>query len=371
MRRSGFADLRLHGGRAPPWLVARMERLAGAILAIVVEEFGEQEVLKRLSDPFFFQALSNVLGYDWDSSGSTTVTCGVLKSALNKGELGVRAAGGKGARSRNAPGEIEGIGSAIGLSSGEVEGLKYASRMAAKVDNAAVQDGYQIYHHTFFFDEAGKWVVVQQGMDAGTQLARRYHWLSEGVRSFVVEPHSGIVGEREHQGVLDMTSRVSEGCRKVSTELACENPERLRRSVSALKPLSRNGLGRWLGAPSDLPRYVVPRYENVNWRALEEAYRLQPTGYEELLAVRGVGPATVRALALVSELVYGAKPSWKDPVKYTYAHGGKDGVPMPVDRRLMDGSIRLLGETIKSARLGDRERLLALRRLRRFIPKSF
>lgn len=238
-----------------------------------------------------------------------------------------------------------------------------------------LQTGYQLYHHAFFIADNRKWAVVQQGMCTEDRTARRYHWLSDSVRSFVVEPHSAIVGDVKHDTVLDMTAEESEGCRKASVDLTKEEPKRLIRMLHSLKPKFQRSLGEWLprSADDDWKEYSfdslsMPR--NTNWKTLRDVYEFQPSNYEELLGFRGVGPATVRGLALVAEVIYGEKPSWKDPVKYSFAYGGKDGVPRPVDRRAMDESIQILRQTVKNARVGEMEKMRSLQKLMRFVPDN-
>lgn len=363
----GSADLRLHPGYAPPWLVRRMIRLAGSIFTIMVDEYGPRSVLARLSNPIFFQACSNVLGFDWDSSGSTTVTCNAMKQALARADLGIRAAGGKGKHSLMAPTEIGEIGEAFKLPPEDTARIRYSSRMAAKVDNSAVQDGYQLYHHMIFVSRDGDWTVIQQGMNPEFKAARRYHWLSTDVRSFVVEPHQGIAGERIHDKVLDMTAHGSEGARRASVELVREGVNRLRRLYEEAANRQRV-LTDWLPGSEATAAEGIPisyRVEprGINWKAVEKAWRLEPQDYEELLAVPGIGPKTIRGLALVSELIYGEPPCWKDPVKYTFAFGGKDGVPFPVERKAMDEAIALLEEAVSRAKLDGGQRYHLLRKL--------
>ena len=372
LQRTGVANLPLHYGRAPRYLVARMQAMAKEIVSIIVDDYGTDEFLTRISDPCWFQALGCVLGYDWHSSGVTTVLTGILKQAISPDELGVGVCGGKGKASRRTPEEICRIGEEFGFSSENIENLCRASKMSAKVDNTAVQAGYQLYHHTFFVTEDQKWAVVQQGMCTEDRTARRYHWLSSNIESFVLEPHTAIVGDVKRQKVLDMTSRESEGCRKVSIDLAKEEPKRLIRLLQSLKPEFQKSLNDWL-PKSNQPQWrnhaedylSMPR--NINWKTLKGIYDFQPSNYEELLGFKGVGPATVRGLALVSEIIYGEKPSWKDPVKYSFAYGGKDGVPYPVDRRAMDESIEFLKRAVEEAKIEDTERLRALRSLTRFV----
>ncbi|MEM2148049.1 MAG: DUF763 domain-containing protein [Candidatus Bathyarchaeia archaeon] len=375
MQRTGVAKLPLHYGKAPRWLVVRMQKLAKEIVTIIVDEYGAGEFLKRLSNPFWFQALGCVLGYDWHSSGVTTVVTGVLKQAVIPEEHGLAVCGGKGRVSRQAPLEIWQIGEKFGFSDGKIENLRYASKMSAKVDNTAVQAGYQLYHHAFFVDEKGEWAVIQQGMCPQDRTARRYHWLSENVKSFVVEPHSAIAGETKREIALDMTAKESEGCRKASVDLACEPPKKLMRLIMSVRPDYQKSLEEWLPKTAqnrwtEYPLDVLSMPVNINWKALQQVYEFKPKNYEELLGFKGVGAATVRGLALVAELIYGEKPSWKDPVKYSFAYGGKDGVPHPVDRKAMDESIQILKRAVEDAKIGDKEKLNALNRLRVFIPPT-
>ena len=373
MKRTGFAELPLHRGRAPQWLVKRMIRLARGIIAVIIDEYGSDVLLQRISDPYWFQALGCVLGYDWHSSGVTTVLTGVLKSAIDHEEFGLAVCGGKGKTSTKAPSEIDMVAEEFGFSSEAARRLRHASRMSAKVDNTAIQAGYPLYHHVFLVAEDEKWAVIQQGMNVKDRTARRYHWLSERVRSFVVEPHEAIVGDAKRAIVLDMTSQESDRCRKVSVDIAKERPSRVMNMFKSIRPVYQRSLRDWLPLGSE-EGWAEPVADflsmpaTLSWRALGKAYEFQPTDYEELLGIRGIGPATVRGLALISELVYGEKPSWKDPVKYSFAYGGKDGVPFPVDRKAMDESVYLLKEAIERAHLGDKETLKSLQRLRRFVP---
>ena len=375
MQRTGTAKLPLHYGNAPRWLVVRMRKLAKEIVTIVVDEYGADDFLRRISDPFWFQALGCVLGYDWHSSGVTTVVTGVLKQALAIEEHGIAVCGGKGKISRQAPLEIENVGERFDFPNDKIEALRYASRMSAKVDNAAIQAGYQLYHHAFFVADDGKWAVIQQGMCAQDRTARRYHWLSENARSFVVEPHNAIVGDTKREIALDMTAKESEDCRQTSVDVAKEPPKKIMRMVMSIRPTCQKSLQEWLPkTPETLwkkyPIDVLSMPRNVNWKALQQVYEFQPRSYEELLGFRGIGPATVRGLALIADLIYGEKPSWKDPVKYSFAYGGKDGVPHPVDRKAMDESIHVLKQAIQEAKMSDKERIQALRRLRLFVPSD-
>ncbi len=364
MRRTGAIDLPLHGGSAPRWLFGRMVKLSGAIAEAVVDEYGRQEFLDRMADPLWFQAFSCVLGFDWHSSGATTVTCGALREGLEQASLGLRLAGGKGSHSKDALRTISADAEAGLISSSIADRLARSSRLSAKVDSAAVQDGHQLYHHAIVYDDRGHWSVIQQGMCGRTGYARRYHWRSRSLESFVEEPHAGIVGTRV-PAVLDMTSRRSADARKTSMDLVSEP----RRKLEGLVRLASLGAQRSLlefdedASAHTLRAYAMPK--RVDWDALARCYEFRPRSYEELLLVKGVGAGMVRALALVSQVVYGDELSWQDPVKFSFAVGGKDGVPFPVDRKSMDKATDVLRTAVSQARIGDGERRDALRRLSR------
>ncbi len=355
--RTGIANLPLHGHHCPRWLFDRMVKLSSAIIEAIVEEYGPAEVLKRLSDPFWFQALGCVVGFDWHSSGLTTVLCGALKKGLRPKQryLGLYLAGGKALASRKTPQEIEEYADRYGLSV-NVNSLQYASRMSAKVDNAAVQDGFQIYHHVFAFTADGKWAVVQQGMDQSNGWARRYHWLGDKLDTFIQEPHSAVCGEPVAQ-VLNMVAGESAGAREASLYLA-QRPTEVVRTLKKIADLPADEF-KILSLP---PSHPVPKAGRIE-KTLTRLYDIQPSSYEGMLAVRGVGPATVRAFALVSEVVYNARASRKDPVRYSFAHGGKDGHPFPVNREDYDRSIALLENALRRAKTGDMENIKALKRL--------
>jgi hypothetical protein len=349
-----------------------MVRLSKGIIEIMLFEYGTDEFLQRISNPFWFQALSCVLGFDFHSSGTTTVTCGALKEAIKDEDYGFSIAGGKGKASRKTLQEIEQTGLLYNLSTTSINELQYASRMAAKIDNTAVQDGHNLYHHVFFFSDHGTWTVIQQGMNPLTDYARRYHWLSENVTDFVVEPHNAILGDTSQERVLDMTAKQSIGSQQISLELLNDNPMHLKRDWAELRrPHNQTTLENWLN-PHRTVRNVeylsMPR--TINWKKMKEIYEFQPKNYEELLSFSGVGPSTVRALALISDLIYGEKPSWRDPVKYSFTVGGKDGVPFPVDRKAMDESTEILRTGIQQAKIGDLEKMKALRRLKAIIPNN-
>lgn len=356
--KTGTATLPLHGGKAPAWLFSRMRLLAREIVLAIVSEYGPEEMLRRLSDPAWFQAFGAVLGFDWHSSGVTTTVCGALKDGLSglEHESGLIIAGGKGGTSRKTPSEIE-AAAARGTLSVEPGPLVYASKMAAKVDSSGLQDGYQIYHHTFFATAGGMWAVVQQGMNGHTRMARRYHWLSDKVNRFVVEPHSAIVSQAPGTHVLNLVARQSVPAQQVITELAREAPDCTAARLERLKSLV-------------MPRHHRVELSDINPENLQKAflstYEHQPEDFEILLGLPGVGPKTVRALSLIAELVFDTPASRSDPVLFSYAHGGKDGFPYPVDRATYDRNIELLRTAVAQAKIGKTERLDALRRLARF-----
>ena len=372
MFRTGVANLPLHGGKAPSWLTVRMRKLAKEIVDIMIEEYGTTTFIQRLSDPYWFQALGCVLAYDWHSSGVTTVVTGILKGAISPEEHGIAICGGKGKTSKNTPSDITAAGEKFSFSEDTIQALTYNSKMAAKVDNAAIQAGYQLYHHAFLVTKDEEWAVIQQGMSKQDRSARRYHWLSDNISDFVVEPHNAIVGDTKREAVLNMVAKDSEASRKASVDVAKEPTRKLMNLLqSTSKPLNQASLQNWLPKTDDpwqqtLNTLNMPR--NINWDTLSRVYEFQPSNYEELLSVKGVGPATVRGLALVAELIYGEKPSWNDPVKFSFAFGGKDGVPYPVDRRAMDESIQILKESVQQAKIGENEKLRSLQNLMRFVP---
>lgn len=353
--KTGIAHLPLHYGKAPPWLFQRMKSLAREISLFVIDVYGTGEMLFRLSDPFWFQAFGCVLGFDWHSSGVTTTVCGALKEGLKgmERELGFYIAGGKGRVSRKTPLEIQEI-----CSQRAIDGtpLIYASRMSAKVDSAAVQDGYQIYQHTFFFTQAGQWAVVQQGMNEENRYARRYHWFSQGIGDFVCEPHWAVCCDQRKEG-LNLVAHESEGARQAIAELCHEKPEFLikegKKTVELFLPREH---------PIPIEENRLERFEKI----FTQIYDSSPNNFEELLGIKGVGPKSLRALSLISELIHGIKPSFKDPTRFSFTHGGKDGHPYPVDRKVYDKTIEVLRGAIEKARVGDREKLEAIRRLRHF-----
>ncbi len=342
---TGTANLPLHYGQCPAWLFSRMKKLAGALSEIVIYEYGQDELLRRFSDPFWFQSFACVLGFDWHSSGVTTTVCGALKEAIKPEETGIGVCGGKGKTSRKAPDEIKKTADSFSLSEKKKENLVYSSKMSAKVDNTAVQDGYNLYHHVFIMSEKGKWCVIQQGMNNQNNYARRYHWL-HGFESFIQEPQAAICCDNKSE-TLNMVARQSREAQEISVDIAKE----------------KNTANKILSLP---PEHGFTLNKQTQ-ASLRKAYDIQPGNYEELLAIRGIGPKAIRALALVSQLIYGAEPSWKDPAKFSFAHGGKDGIPFEIDRKHYNTSIEILRTAIENAKIADRDRLNAIKRLHEFI----
>ncbi len=349
---AGTANLPLHFGSCPRWLFGRMSELSGAITEAIIYEHGQSEFIRRISDPFFFQALGCVIGFDFHSSGVTTTTLGALKVALTNKEIGVKVCGGKGNVARKTPSEIEFNSDKLSLTTKKSESLVYASRMTTKVDNALIQDNYNLYAHFFILSEKGDYAVVQQGMNNKTRYARRYHWIS-GFESFIEEPHNAICCNKKENNVLDLTSMQSNETKNTSLDLVKDNPEHLEKDFNKILHMSSNHYDLKLSRKS------------LNY--LKRAYELQPESYEELIAIQGVGPASIRSLALISELIYGTRSSWEDPAKFSFAHGGKDAVPFPVNKRIMDSNTEFLKEALKSAKLGNKEKIVAIRKLDEFI----
>jgi hypothetical protein len=353
--RTGLATLPLHSGRAPRWLFERMVELAREIACHVVAEYGPHELLRRLSDPFWFQAFGCVLGFDWHSSGLTTSACGALKEGIKGLEryLQFFAAGGKGAVARRTPGEITRFCERLGAGP---EPLVYASRMAAKVDSAALQDGYTLYHHVFFFSADGQWCVVQQGMRDFDQTARRYHWLGEKMPSFVNEPHSAVCCDRKDE-ILNLVAQESATTRGAIAEIVrepfAETLAVLDKTQELILP-HRHQIEASDINPSHLRKVLLATYERA------------PEDFEALLGIRGVGPKALRALTLVSELIYGTKASTRDPARFSFAHGGKDRTPYPVDRTTYDKTIDVLRGAVNRAQIGRSEKIAALKRLAGF-----
>lgn len=347
--KSGQADLPLHYGKVPEWLAQRMSSLGGAISEAIIIEYGRDMFLQKLSDPFWFQSLGCVLGMDWHSSGITTSVMGALKHSINRksSELGIYICGGRGKYSRQTPNELLAIADKTGLDGKQ---LVYQSRLSAKVDNTAIQDGFQLYLHSFVLSKEGNWAVVQQGMNPDERMARRYHWHSPSIRSFIEEPHTSIYG-KNLGSILNLTHRDAAPTRSALLDLTRENPDRLLREVRKLI----------------MPDHHNVRAENVNIKRLGAVLALahnNPTpDMESLLLLEGVGPRTIQSLTLVSEIIHGTPSRFSDPARFSFAHGGKDGHPFPVPITIYDESITVLEKAVQKARIGDRDKSEALKSL--------
>ncbi|MFN7088341.1 MAG: DUF763 domain-containing protein, partial [Candidatus Paceibacteria bacterium] len=389
--RTGIATFTLDYGKCPKWLFDRMVLLGREMTNAIILEYGPKEFIKRLADPVWFQALGTVLAFDWNSSGLTTILTAALKEAIRGRErdFGIFICGGKGKTSRKTPEQIKDWGYKIGFDDKQTNALVYNSRMSAKVDSALVQDGFQIYHHSFFFTKDGAWTVIQQGMNETTAKARRYHWHSENFklilpegRSFVCEPHQAIISQAVVKNPLNLTAKESEKTRQISTEMVQNGVKTLLKDIELLEkyasPYSqslelklRSGNAN-VGSPTtDIVKLVNLEDKEFKWHpvALEDFKNSRylkkiiskiadqkPKDYEKLLSLEGVGPKTMRALALVAEIIYGAKPSYQDPARYSFAHGGKDATPYPVDRQTYDQTISAMKYFVAKTKLNFSEK---------------
>jgi uncharacterized protein len=352
MKRSGIADLPLHGGRVPEWLAQRMTRLGTAIAESILGHYGTSELLSRLSDPFWFQALGCVMGMDWHSSGITTSVMGALKRGLNPRvrELGICVCGGRGRHSRRTPEELRAIAEGHGLNGDE---LVRTSRLTARVDNNAIADGFQIYLHTFVLSTSGEWTVVQQGMNEASGLARRYHWHSASVHDFTCDPHTAIVGE--HQGaILNLVDRGAGPAQDALLTIVQKPPDRTLAEFCKLIA----------------PRHHDVRAEDVDTKrlgaVLAAAYEQEFRDFASLLLLENLGPRTLQSLALIAEVVHGAPARFSDPARFSFALGGKDRHPFPVPLKTYDESIAILRQALDRAKLGDPDKLEGFARLERF-----
>jgi len=376
----GIAIMPLDTGHVPRWLFERMVKLTRAIVIEMVSEYGSDEFIKRISDPVWFQSLSCIIGMDWNSSGTTTITTGALKQALKglEKDLGVFICGGKGKTSRKTPEEIQSWAGVLGLPPSSAETLVYNSRMSAKVDSALVQDGYQIYHHNFFFSRSGAWAVVQQGMNTVNRTARRYHWYSEKITDIILEPHSGIASQRKAP-TLNLVAEKSQNVQKISVGLVqgsysglMKDVKILRRHISKLsKVITIEFKGErstflklenrdFFWHPVLLEDFSKSRYLEKILANLSER---KPKNYEALLSEKGVGPKTIRALSLISEMIYGAQASYEDPARYSFAHGGKDSIPYPIDRPTYDSTIDFFQKIIQRSKISFSEKRKMLQRI--------
>lgn len=380
--RRGIATFTLDYGKCPPWLFQRMVSLGREMVRVLVEEYGPDEFIKRIADPVWFQSLGTVLAFDWNASGLTTILTAALKEAIRGEEknLGIFICGGKGKTSRKTPDEILEWGERLSLPEGRANNLVYNSKMSAKVDSSLIQDGFQIYHHSFMFSRNGAWAVIQQGMNTDNQTARRYHWSSENANDLIVEPHKGIVSDLiSREPVLNMTSKKSDKSRDISVEMVNSSYATVMKDIQLLRkhfsPLSQM-VGMKIGpeqltflhlANAEFKRHPVVKEDFSKSAYLEKILaRLsdeKPKSYEEMVATQGVGPKTIRALALVGEVIYGAEPSYQDPARYSFAHGGKDATPYPVDRKTYDQTIETMKNAVTKTKLPVSEKNKAINKL--------
>ncbi|MFZ5365042.1 MAG: DUF763 domain-containing protein [Patescibacteria group bacterium] len=379
----GIATFTLDTGKCPKWLFERMVKLGREMSEVLVAEYGPDEFIKRMADPVWFQSLGTVLAFDWNASGLTTILTAALKEAIRGQEeqLGVFICGGKGKTSRKTPEQITNWGWRLRLPKQHTENLVYNSRMSAKVDSSLIQDGYQIYHHTFFFSKNGAWTVVQQGMNQETQSARRYHWHSDNVKDLIVEPHTGIASQLfdTTDKTLNMTAQKSDQSRNLSIEMVNSSFQTVMKDIQLLRKHS-SSLSQMLGLKKGQQEFTFLNLEDREFRShpvifedfskskylekiLWQVCDQKPESYEKFLAMEGVGPKTVRALALVGEVIYGADPSYEDPARYSFAHGGKDSTPYPVDCDTFDQSIEILRRAVQKTKLDASEKNKAVKRL--------
>ncbi len=352
MRRSGTADLPLHGGRVPAWLADRMTRLGTAISESILLHYGPSELLSRLSDPFRFQALGSVMGMDWHSSGITTSVVGALKRGLNPRahELGIYICGGRGRHSRNTPDELRAVAEKTGL---DGEGLVRTSRLTARIDNNAIADGFQIYLHAFVLTAGGEWAVIQQGLNDEAGLARRYHWHSATVRDFTCEPHTAIAGAYQGE-IMNLVDAQARSAQTALLDISHQTPDITLRDLCFAMPAHHDVRA----ADVDLKRLGA---------VLAVAYERDLHDFASLLLLEKLGPRTLQSLALIAEVVHGTPVRFSDPARFSFAHGGKDGHPFPVPLKTYDVSLSILRSALDSAKAGDREKLDGMRRLDQFV----
>ena len=371
IRQTGVVDLALVNGSVPHY--EEMVKLAEAISAAIVTEYGTFEFIKRLSNPLFFQSFACVIGWEWWTSGSGTVVLRALKDALMKENLGIKVVGGKGLAGRKISQELEIAGEEFNLSTDKIENLKYVSKISAKVDSSALQDlSGQIYCHNVVVDEKGNWSVIQQKMDTKEKIARRYHWLCE-LKSFVEEPHSGIIGSKKQNLVLDLTSKKSENTRKSIVDLVNDTaPERLQTYLFTVqRSKEQKRLFEFIRLTQKIKVVQLPGYLSIpnsfNLKILNRIHQTKISCFEELLATKGMGPSTIRGLSFISDIIYGTESSWSDPVKYSFAYGTKSGRPWFVQKDEMKKSAEILKQAIEESKVGKKEKLNAIKKLRDFL----
>lgn len=356
MKRSGTADLLLHGGAVPPWLFNRMKQLALPIVEALIEEKGKDDFLERLSDPFWFQSFGAVIGMDWNSSGVTTTVLNVLKQSLNpvSKQLGLYVCGGKGKKSLQTPKELLEVGHKTGLDGNY---LSNCSKLSAKVDNTALQDGYNLYIHSFVVSDTGKWSVVQQGMHHTNGMARRYHWHSENLKSFVEEPHTAVCGKNQGN-ILNLVHQKALPTQRAILEIANEHPDKILKEVPHLLVPVYHHI-----KPKDVD---MKRLGSILWLAQEN----ETHKFEDLLLLKGLGPRTLQSLTLVSEIIHGTPSRFSDPARFAFAHGGKDATPFPVPTRVYDETISTLREAVNRAKIGNSNKLQAVKKLTALAQKA-
>jgi len=380
--RRGIATMTLDTGKCPKWLFERMVKLGREMMQVLIAEFGPDEFIRRISDPVWFQSLGTVLAFDWNASGLTTILTAALKEAIRgmERDFGIFICGGKGKTSLKTPDQIANWGAWLSLPDRHVNNLVYNSKMSAKVDTALIQDSFDIYHHAFFFSKNGAWAVIQQGMNKVEKSARRYHWSSDSATDLIVEPHKGIVSDPWHTKTLNMTSRQSEGNKQLTVDIVStgkyynlmKDIQVLRRHSSHLSQMVSMNVNKdqltllnlepreFKTHPVMAENFSKSKYlDKILWQICDR----QPKSYESLLAMPGVGPKTIRALSLVSEVIYGSPASYKDPARYSFAHGGKDATPYPVNRRRMDNSIEFLKKAVEKTGFSYTEKRKAINRL--------
>ncbi len=378
----GVATFTLDYGKCPKWLFERMVKLGREMADALIQEYGPDEFIKRIGDPVWFQSLGTVLAFDWNASGLTTILTAALKEAIRgrEKELGIFICGGKGKTSLKTPDEIANWGTRLQLPEANSDRLIYNSKMAAKVDSSLVQDGFTLYHHSFFFSKNGAWTVVQQGMNQAKQTARRYHWHSGSISDFIVEPHSGIISDSVHSSItLNMTAKKAESNRNISVEMINSPPQSFLKDIEILRKHSSN-LSKVLSVQSNGDQLTLMELAPVEFethevlledfsqskylqRILFKLYNEKPKSYENLVSIQGVGPKTIRALSLVGEVIYGAKASYEDPARYSFAHGGKDATPYPVDRKTYDQTIEIMKNAVQKSKMDVAEKNKAVKRL--------
>lgn len=381
--RRGIATFTLDHGRCPPWLFERMVKLGRAMVEVLIDEYGPDEFIRRIADPVWFQTLGTVLAFDWNASGLTTVLTGALKEAIRGQEkdLGIFMAGGKGKTSRKTPDQILDWSERLNFKPTQANNLVRSSKLAAKVDSSLVQDGYQLYHHVFFFSRNGAWAVVQQGMNTKNSSARRYHWFEEGTASknFVEEPHSGISSQIFFDQVLNLVAKSSSKTRDTSVELVKNNINSLLKDIEIIRSHS-SPLSQMLRMKHGSEQMTLLKLERTEFdyhpilleefgkskyllKIFQRLKETSPKTYEQLITTEGVGPKTVRALALVAEVIYGAAPSYEDPARYSFAHGGKDATPYPVDRETYDKTISSIQSAVRRSKMNSLDKEKALGRI--------